>query len=64
MSGLNPNSCRILEIAIIGTDENLDRVDDGIEIVIHQTNEHLTTMDEWNQTTHSKSGLIDCLFSM
>ncbi len=59
MSGLNPNSCRILEIAIIVTNENLEMVDEGIEIVIHQTDEHLLTMDEWNQTTHSKSGLVE-----
>jgi len=59
MSGLNPKSCRILEIAVIVTNENLDIIDEGIEIVIHQSDEHLSTMDEWNQTTHSKSGLVD-----
>lgn len=59
MTGLNPNSDRIIEIATIVTDSNLNILAEGPVIAIHQTDEQLTLMDDWNQKTHGKSGLID-----
>ena len=59
MSGLNPNTCRILEIAVIVTDKNLDPLDEGKEFVLKQADYFLDKMDDWNQTTHKKSGLIE-----
>ena len=59
MSGLNPNTCRILEIAIIVTDRDLNLLHEGIEFVLKQSDYFLDKMDDWNKTTHNKSGLID-----
>ena len=59
MSGLNPNTCRILEIAIIVTDRDLNLLHEGIEFVLKQSDYFLDRMDDWNKTTHKKSGLID-----
>ena len=59
MSGLDPNTCRILEIAIIVTDRDLNPLDGGIEFVLKQSDYFLNKMDDWNKTTHKKSGLVD-----
>ena len=59
MSGLDPHTCRILEIAIIVTDRDLNPLDDGVEFVLKQSDYFLNKMDDWNKTTHKKSGLID-----
>ena len=59
MSGLDPNTCRILEIAIIVTDRDLNPLHEGIEFVLKQSDYFLNKMDDWNKTTHKKSGLID-----
>jgi len=59
MSGLDPNTCRILEIAIIVTDRDLNLLHEGIEFVLKQSDYFLDKMDDWNKTTHKKSGLID-----
>ena len=59
MSGLDPNTCRILEIAIIVTDRDLNLLHEGIEFVLKQSDYFLDKMDDWNKTTHNKSGLID-----
>ena len=59
MSGLDPNTCRILEIAIIVTDRDLNPLHEGIEFVLKQSDYFLDKMDDWNKTTHKKSGLID-----
>lgn len=63
MSGLDPSIDRILEVAVVITDENLDKVTDGPVIAIHQTNEVLESMDKWNKSVHGKSGLIDRVLS-
>jgi oligoribonuclease len=59
MSGLLPETDRILEIAMIVTDGDLNIVSEGPVLVVHQENAVLDRMDAWNKGTHSKSGLID-----
>ena len=59
MSGLDPNTCRILEIAIIVTDRDLNPLHKGVEFVLKQSDYFLDKMDDWNKTTHTNSGLID-----
>jgi len=59
MTGLSPADDRIIEIATIVTDVHLDIVAEGPEIVIHQSEERLAAMDEWNTKTHRESGLVD-----
>ena len=58
MTGLSPENDRIIEIATIVTNIHLEIVAEGPEIVIHQSDERLAAMDDWNQTTHRESGLI------
>ena len=59
MSGLMPETDRILEIAMIVTDGDLNIVAEGPVLVVHQEDAVLDRMDAWNKGTHSKSGLID-----
>ncbi|HNQ03638.1 MAG TPA: oligoribonuclease [Thiobacillaceae bacterium] len=59
MSGLDPDHDRILEIALIITDKDLNLVQEGPVLVVHQADAVLDAMDSWNQGTHGKSGLID-----
>ena len=59
MTGLNPATDRIIEIATIVTDSNLNILAEGPVIAIHQSNELLALMDDWNKNTHGKSGLIE-----
>jgi len=59
MTGLDPNSDVIIEIATIVTDKNLNIIDEGPAIVIHQSDEVLSNMDEWCTAQHGKSGLTD-----
>jgi oligoribonuclease len=59
MTGLEPDVDRLLEIAVIVTDPNLQTRVEGPVFVIHQTDEQLDKMDAWNKGTHGKSGLID-----
>ncbi|OCG56920.1 oligoribonuclease [Gilliamella sp. Fer4-1] len=59
MTGLNPITDRIIEIATIVTDSNLTILAEGPVIAVHQSDEQLALMDEWNQNTHGKSGLIE-----
>ena len=59
MTGLSPENDRIIEIATIVTDIHLDIVAEGPEIVVHQSDERLAAMDEWNTKTHGDSGLIE-----
>ena len=58
MSGLDPLKERILEIAMIITDGDLEIIAESPVIVVHQEQSLLDQMDSWNQGTHSKSGLI------
>ena len=57
MSGLNSQTDRILEIAIIITDPFLTILEEGPVLVLKQSDEVLAKMDAWNQSTHGKSGL-------
>jgi oligoribonuclease len=59
MSGLNPETDRILEVAIIVTDSRLETVAEAPVLVVHQSDAVLAAMDSWNQSTHGRSGLID-----
>lgn len=59
MSGLQPETERILEIAMIVTDGDLNIVAEGPVLVVHQEDAVLDRMDAWNKGTHGKSGLID-----
>ena len=59
MSGLDPDTCKILEIAVVVTDSSLNTISDGKVFAIFQEESHLETMDNWNQTTHKKTGLIE-----
>lgn len=59
MSGLNPDVDRILEVAMVITDKELETVAEGPVLVVHQPDSVLDAMDSWNKRTHGKSGLID-----
>lgn len=57
MTGLIPEEHRLIEIATIVTDANLNLLAEGPVIAIHQPESELAKMDEWNVTTHGRSGL-------
>src|SRR5258705_13586604 len=59
MTGLDPAKERIIEIATILTDGNLTEIAIGPDLVIHQPDETLAAMDDWNKTHHKASGLVD-----
>jgi len=59
MSGLMPDSDRVLELALLVTDSDLNHLSEGKVIVVHQPNEVLDAMDGWNKSVHGKSGLIE-----
>ena len=59
MTGLNPEIDVIIEIATIVTDKNLNILAQGPVFAIHQSDEILSAMDDWNQEHHGKSGLIE-----
>jgi oligoribonuclease len=59
MTGLDPQTDRIIEIAVIVTGPKLEPRTEGPVLVIHQSDEQLDKMDKWNKGTHGKSGLID-----
>ena len=59
MSGLDPTIERVLEVAIVITDTQLNTVAEGPVIVVHQPAAVLDAMDAWNKSTHAKSGLIE-----
>src|ERR1700733_10025827 len=58
MTGLKPDTDSIIEIATVVTDRELGIVADGPVLAIHQSEEVLARMDEWNQRQHSSSGLL------
>ncbi len=59
MTGLNPDHDRIIEMAAIVTDDDLNVVAEGPVIAVHQPEEVLVLMDEWNRRTHGGSGLVE-----
>ena len=58
MTGLLPERDVIIEIATIVTDANLNILEEGPSMVIHQSSEILAGMDEWNTEHHTNSGLV------
>jgi len=59
MSGLEPDRHVILEIATIVTSSDLVILAEGPNIAIHHEKESLTTIEEWSQTHHEASGLLE-----
>jgi oligoribonuclease len=59
MTGLEPDTDRIIEIAVVVTSSTLEKVVEGPVLAIHQSDETLDKMDDWNKNTHGRSGLID-----
>ncbi len=57
MTGLEPKTDKIIEIATIVTDKNLNILAEGPMIAVHQSNEALAAMDDWNTSHHGNSGL-------
>ena len=59
MTGLQPDSDRIIEIATLVTDPQLNVIATGPVLVVHQPDEVLDAMDSWNKSTHAKTGLSE-----
>lgn len=59
MTGLDPIHNRIIEIATIITDSNLNILAEGPVLAINQPEKHLALMDEWNVKTHTRTGLLE-----
>ena len=59
MTGLLPDSDRIIEIAVVVTDAQMTQRVEGPVFAIHQSDTVLDAMDAWNKSTHGRSGLID-----
>ena len=59
MTGLQPDSDRVIEIAMLVTDAQLNVLATGPVLVVHQPDAVLESMDSWNKSTHAKTGLIE-----
>jgi len=59
MTGLNPHTDYIIEIATVITDSELNVVAQGPVLAVHQRDDVLAAMDDWNTRTHGASGLVD-----
>ena len=59
MAGLEPDTDRIIEVAVVVTDMHLNVLAEGPVMVVHQSDAVLDGMDAWNKGTHGRSGLID-----
>ena len=59
MSGLNPETDKVLEIAIVVTDTRLNTIAEGPVLVVRQPDSVLDAMDSWNRSAHAKSGLVE-----
>lgn len=59
MTGLDPETDRIIEVAVVVTDPDLNVLAEGPVYAIHQSDAILNGMDAWNKGTHGRSGLID-----
>ena len=58
MTGLDPDRDKIIEIAMVVTDSQLNTVAESPVLVVHQSDSALEAMDDWNKATHARSGLI------
>ena len=59
MTGLNPDSDKIIEVAMVVTDAELNVLGESPVMVVHQSDQILDGMDAWNKGTHGRSGLIE-----
>lgn len=59
MTGLDPQTERIIEIAVVVTGPQLEPRIEGPVLVVHQSDELLGKMDAWNKGTHGRSGLVE-----
>ena len=59
MTGLSPERDRIIEIAVVVTDPQLQRRTEGPVLAVHQSDAVLAAMDTWNTGTHGRSGLTE-----
>lgn len=59
MTGLDPEIHKVIEIATVVTDAELNVLAEGPVLAIHQSDEELAKMDEWCTNTHTRSGLVD-----
>ncbi len=59
MTGLDPKRDRIIEIATLVTDANLNVLAEGPVMAVYQSDAQLGLMDEWNVRTHTGSGLVE-----
>ncbi len=59
MTGLVPETDHIIEVAMVVTDNDLNTIAEAPTLVVHQPDSVLEAMDNWNKSTHAKSGLID-----
>ena len=59
MTGLDPDRDRVIEIAMVATDSALNTLAESPVVVVHQPDAVLDAMDDWNKSTHGKSGLTD-----
>jgi oligoribonuclease len=59
MTGLDPDTDRIIELAVVVTNADLETVAESPVLVVHQPDAVLDAMDDWNKSTHGRSGLID-----
>ena len=59
MTGLEPERERIIELAMVVTDNNLQTIAESPVWVVHQSDAQLAAMDDWNKKTHGGSGLIE-----
>jgi len=59
MTGLRPDIDRIIEVAAVVTDSDLNVLVESPSFAVHQPDEVLDAMDQWNKSTHGRSGLID-----
>ena len=59
MTGLDPDRDRIIEVAIVITNAQLETLAEAPVLVVHQAENVLGSMDDWNKSTHGKSGLLE-----
>lgn len=59
MTGLNPETDRVIEVATIVTDSQLNVLAEGPVLAIHQSDAILNGMDDWNKRTHNATGLVE-----
>src|SRR5690606_36696991 len=59
MTGLNPDTDRIIEVAVVVTDAELNVIAEGPVFAVHQPDEVLDALESWIEGTHGRSGLIE-----